>query len=111
MVVLATAVIGGQTDLVASAGGRTLYTYDSDVAGSGVSNCVNGCATVWPPLTVGAGVSPAGGAGVTGQVGTIRRADGSIQVTYGGRPLYAYSGDTGPGTTNGSYAGWSIARP
>ena len=36
---------------------------------------------------------------------------GSTQVTYDGLPLYLYSGDSGPGSTNGNYTGWSLVRP
>jgi len=30
-------------------------------------------------------------------IGTIRRSDGKLQVTYGKRPLYFYVGDRKPG--------------
>lgn len=99
------------TVLAATVNGHTLYGDDADTPGSGVTACYGGCATVWPPLTVPPGTTPTGGPGATGAVGTITRADGTIQVTYRGMPLYFYSGDTQAGTTNGSYPGWSIQRP
>jgi predicted lipoprotein with Yx(FWY)xxD motif len=102
---------GGQTVLAASSDHFTLYTFDSDVAGSGTSNCTSGCVSEWPPLTVPAGTTPTGGPGVTGRLGTIHRSDGSTQVTDNGKPLYFYIGDSAAGQTNGSYTGWSIARP
>jgi predicted lipoprotein with Yx(FWY)xxD motif len=38
---------------------------------------------------------------VTGQLGTTKRPDGSLQATYMGMTLYTYSGDSGPGQGNG----------
>jgi predicted lipoprotein with Yx(FWY)xxD motif len=45
---------------------------------------------------------PVAGAGVSGRLGTIRRSDGTTQVTYDGHPLYTYVGDSGPGQANGN---------
>jgi predicted lipoprotein with Yx(FWY)xxD motif len=42
------------------------------------------------------------GSGVTGQLGTITRSDGSTQATYAGHPLYTYVGDTAPGQAKGN---------
>ena len=68
---------------------------------AGVSNCVDGCAAAWPPLTVEAGAEPEAGDGVTGTLGTIERADGTIQVTIDDVPLYYYAADTAAGETTG----------
>jgi predicted lipoprotein with Yx(FWY)xxD motif len=97
--------------LAAVSNGRTLYTFNSDSAGSGVSNCNGACASRWPPLTVAAGTVPGGGTGASGQLGTIRRSDGTTQVTYNGLPLYFFAGDSAAGQTNGSYPGWSLVKP
>ena len=43
-----------------------------------------------------------GRAGVTGQLSTITRSDGSKQATYDGHPLYTYSADTAPGQAKGN---------
>jgi predicted lipoprotein with Yx(FWY)xxD motif len=101
-------VIGSHgTLLVASSNGMTVYTFDKDVAGSGVSNCTGGCLTNWPALTIAAGDTPTGGAGVTGALGTITRTDnGATQVTYDGKPLYFFANDKAPGDTNGIYTNW-----
>jgi predicted lipoprotein with Yx(FWY)xxD motif len=100
-------VAGHGTLLVATSNQMTLYTFDKDVAGSGTSNCTGGCLTTWPALTVAAGDTPSGGAGVTGTLGTITRADdGSLQVTYNGLPLYFFANDKAPGDTNGIYTNW-----
>jgi uncharacterized protein (TIGR03118 family) len=101
-------VIGSHgTLLVAASNSMTLYTFSKDVAGSGTSACTGGCLTTWPALTVTAGDTPTGDATVTGQLGTIVRADnGQSQVTYNGLPLYFFSKDTAPGDTNGIYPNW-----
>jgi predicted lipoprotein with Yx(FWY)xxD motif len=108
-VVLAQSVGTMGTILVAASNNHTVYTFDSDSAG--VSRCSGGCATTWPPLTVPAGTTPSGGPAVTGQLGTITRADGSLQVTYKGLPLYFFHNDTNPGETKGNYTGWSLVKP
>ncbi|HLY13981.1 MAG TPA: hypothetical protein VKR24_06490 [Candidatus Limnocylindrales bacterium] len=102
------------TLLVAGATGMTVYAFDQDVANSGTSACTatDDCITTWPALTVPAGSAPTGGAGVTGTLGTITRADsGQLQVTYNGLPLYVFSGDTAPGDSNGIYTHWSAVKP
>ena len=108
-VVLAQSVGTMGTILVAASNNHTVYTFDSDTPG--VSRCTGGCATTWPPLTVPAGTTPTGGPGVTGQLGTITRSDGSLQVTYKGMPLYFFHSDAKAGDTKGNYTGWSLVKP
>ena len=87
--------------------GMTLYTHAGDTATS--SSCTGGCATAWPPLETNG--QPTAGAGVTGELGTLTRADGAIQVTYGGLPLYYWQGDTKAGDATGNgVEGFSIAK-
>ena len=93
--------------------GRTLYLFEKDRQGR--SACSGSCATYWPPvLTHG---KPAARRGVRASLlGTIRRADGTTQVTYAGHPLYRYLPDTKPGQTNGQDshdfgAGWYVLSP
>jgi predicted lipoprotein with Yx(FWY)xxD motif len=50
---------------------------------------------------VSAGQTPVAGTGVTGSLGTFTRADGTIQVTYNGLPLYYWVSDTKAGDTTG----------
>ena len=77
---------------------RTLYVFNKDH--NGMSTCYGPCANYWPPLlSKGKPVALAGTN--PGLVGTTRRTDGAEQVTYGGRPVYEYVGDTKPGQTTG----------
>jgi predicted lipoprotein with Yx(FWY)xxD motif len=96
--VVKTAKIGGATVLT-NGQGFTLYTFAPDKPSKSV--CYGSCAAYWPPVkgpvTLAAGVT-----GVTGQFGTARRADGSLQATYNGHPLYTYVADTGPGQAKGN---------
>ncbi len=90
--------------------GLTLYTHAGD--SSTASTCSGGCAAAWPPLTVTSGSSATGGTGVSGSFGTLSRADGTIQVTYRGLPLYGWNSDTKAGDTTGEgVGGFSVARP
>jgi len=74
--------------------GFALYAFTADPRGRSV--CTGDCARAWPPYIVTGRLRA--GAGVRGSLlGTIRRADGSRQVTYNGRPLYYYVGDRRPG--------------
>jgi hypothetical protein len=60
--------------------------------------CTGSCATYWPPV-----VGPVtAGSGVTGTLGIITRAGGTMQATYDGHPLYTYVGDSGPGQAKGN---------
>ena len=91
---LKTATIAGVTVLT-NASGFTLYSFAPDT--STTSKCNGACAQNWPPVT-----GPVTAAGVTGTFGTIKRADGSVQATFDGHPLYAFVGDTGPGQAKGN---------
>ncbi len=80
--------------------GLTTYFFAAD-ATPGVSVCADDCLVAWPPVTVAPGNSVAAGEGVTGVLGLISGTDGSTQVTYDGRPLYYWQGDTEAGQTTG----------
>jgi predicted lipoprotein with Yx(FWY)xxD motif len=92
---LRTASIGGVTVLT-NARGLTLYWFAPDTPAKSV--CNGSCAVYWPPVRGPLTAGP----GVTGRLGTIRRADGSIQETYDGHPLYTYVADSGPGQAHGN---------
>jgi predicted lipoprotein with Yx(FWY)xxD motif len=84
---------------LAGDGGKTLYVLTKDAPN--VSNCTGSCAANWPPFTLPSGDTVVGAAGATQSFGTITRADGTMQVTYGGAPLYYFVGDSAAGQTNG----------
>jgi predicted lipoprotein with Yx(FWY)xxD motif len=86
--------------LLVTAGGMTLYHYTPDKKGA--VKCVGACAKFWPPLVVSGSAKPKAGAGVSAaKLSTVKRPDGSMQVTYAGFPLYRYGADTKPGDVNG----------
>jgi predicted lipoprotein with Yx(FWY)xxD motif len=92
---LKTTTIGGTT-ILTNAKGFTLYSFAPDTPAT--SKCYGSCAVYWPPVTGTA----AAGQGLPGRVGTIRRTDGSHQITYNGHPLYTYIGDSAPGQARGN---------
>jgi predicted lipoprotein with Yx(FWY)xxD motif len=84
--------------VLVDAHGKTLYIWAHDKGSK--STCYGECAEYWPPLlTRGKPVAQAG-AKVT-LIGTSKRSDGRLQVTYAGHPLYYFVKDTKPGQTNG----------
>ena len=93
--------------------GRTLYLFEADKGTA--STCYGACATYWPPLlTSGA---PQAGTGINASLlGTTKRNDGAIQVTYGGHPLYYVVTDHNPGDATGQGvnnfgAPWDVVGP
>jgi predicted lipoprotein with Yx(FWY)xxD motif len=68
--------------------GQAIYLFDKETTAK--PDCYGDCAKAWPPvLTEGEPVA-AGGAQAD-QLGTTKRTDGAVQVTYGGHPLYYYA--------------------
>ena len=84
--------------ILVDARGRTLYLFARDKKGK--SSCSGACAAYWPPL-IAAGKPHAVAGAKASLLGTTRRGDGRLQVTYRHHPLYRYAGDTGRGQTNG----------
>jgi predicted lipoprotein with Yx(FWY)xxD motif len=78
--------------------GRAMYLWEKDPMNKSV--CTGACASAWPPVPA-SGTVTASGSAVSKDLGTITRSDGTKQLTYDGHPLYYFSGDTGPGQTNG----------
>jgi predicted lipoprotein with Yx(FWY)xxD motif len=78
--------------------GKTLYLFEKDK--SGKSSCYGACATNWPPYltTKKPTARPAAKAAL---LGTTKRKDGKLQVTYNHHPLYWFKYDTKAGQTKG----------
>ncbi len=87
-------------DILVDADGRTLYVFTKDKGDQ--SACSGECAANWPALT---GTATAGTGAQAALLSTATQADGSSQVTYGGKPLYYFAGDAKPGDTNGQGVG------
>ena len=76
--------------ILANGAGKAFYLFDRER--SSTSECYGGCAAAWPPVLTNA--RPVAGRGVRrGLIGTTRRRDGRLQVTYRGRPMYYYVAD------------------
>jgi len=84
--------------ILVDAKGRTLYDFPPDTRGA--STCYGACAALWPPLTT-VGKPHAGSGVIATLLGTTKRSDGKVEVTYGGHPLYYYVADTRRGETTG----------
>jgi predicted lipoprotein with Yx(FWY)xxD motif len=93
--------------------GFVLYAFTKDSRGR--SACSGACVKAWPPYLVRGALRA--GAGVKAPLlGTVRRSNGSRQVTYAGRPLYYYVGDTKPRQIRcqnvSEFGGlWLVVRP
>jgi len=84
--------------IVLVSNGLTLYGFTPDAQGPSV--CNDDCEAAWPPLVLEGDASV--GDGLDGALfGTAARADGTLQATIDGWPLYFFSGDAAPGDTNG----------
>jgi predicted lipoprotein with Yx(FWY)xxD motif len=74
--------------------GFVLYGFTRDK--NGRSACYGACAKAWPVFYAKATLRA--GTGIKRSlIGTAKRRDGRRQITYAGRPLYYYVGDTKAG--------------
>ena len=84
-------------DVIVDDEGMTMYMFMPDAQGD-TSQCNDQCADAWPPQVEIAEVGDGLDASL---VGTITRADGTVQSTYNSWPLYYFSGDSAAGDVNG----------
>jgi predicted lipoprotein with Yx(FWY)xxD motif len=93
--------------------GRTLYLFEKDQPNQ--SACSGACVAAWP-VDSSSGAPKAGSGVKASLLGTIKRSDGSTQVTYNRHPLYYFARDSGPGQQNGQGvdafgAEWYVVTP
>ena len=90
--------------VLANSRGYSLYMFKKDKQ-HGKSTCYGPCAKVWPPLLTSGKPVAISRSGVNSRLlGTTRRSDGKLEVTYNGWPLYRYAPDRKPGQANGEAA-------
>jgi predicted lipoprotein with Yx(FWY)xxD motif len=97
-------------DILVGPTGLTLYMFNNDTRNT--SNCYEQCAVNWPPLLTD--VAPIADTGVTRRLlGTTKRTDGKLQVTYNGMPLYYWKNDKAAGDVLGQSVGqvWWVVAP
>ena len=96
--------------IVVDGTGLTVYYFDNDTAGSGVSSCTGSCLDNWPIVATESEAPVV--EGVTGEIGTIPTPDGGLQITINGLPIYLFAGDAAAGDVNGQGVGgvwWAVA--
>jgi predicted lipoprotein with Yx(FWY)xxD motif len=96
--------------ILVDAKGMTLYSLSAERNGKFICTS-SACLGAWHPLTISAGSAPSGG---VGSLGTVKRPEGTLQVTYKGMPLYTFAQDTQAGQTSGQgikdVGTWSVIR-
>jgi predicted lipoprotein with Yx(FWY)xxD motif len=91
--------VSGLGTVLVDSSGLTVYMFTADEGTTSV--CYGGCEAAWPPV-VASGKPTAGEGAVSADLGTTKRKDGTLQVTYKGHPLYTYGDDKAPGEANGN---------
>jgi predicted lipoprotein with Yx(FWY)xxD motif len=92
--------IGDTGDVLVNPNGAALYTPEEEANGKIL--CTKGCTAIWVPVTVANGQVPTGPDDVSGELGSVKRPDGTTQVTLDGTPLYSFTQeDTGNVTGDG----------
>lgn len=83
--------------VLTDAHGMTLYSLSGERSGRFICTS-SACVGVWHPVSAAAGSGPRGS---VGSLGTVKRPDGTEQVTYRGMPLYTFAQDQQPGEAKG----------
>jgi predicted lipoprotein with Yx(FWY)xxD motif len=105
--------VSGLGKILVDSTGRSVYLFEKDTGPR--STCSGACAAEWPPVTTTG--KPTAGDGLTASMlGTTKRSDGTMQVTYNGHPLYRFSADNKPGDATGQNvdafgAEWYVLSP
>lgn len=89
-------MLGG---ILADAEGRTLYRFDKDSAWPMKFGCLDACLDTWKPAKP---VDKSKVSGIAAElVGSVKRPDGSEQLTIDCWPVYLFTGDKAPGDITG----------
>jgi predicted lipoprotein with Yx(FWY)xxD motif len=91
--------ISGAGEVLVDSVGNALYSPDEEA--NGEIRCTASCAAEWIPLAVSGSSQPTSSGDVDGQLDTVKRPDGTEQVTLDGAPLYTFADDGGPGNVTG----------
>lgn len=99
--------------ILADGEGKTVYLFEQDRTTA--STCSGACAQAWPPVTTD-GAPKAGSGAQAALLTTTKRSDGTMQVVYGGHPLYYFVRDRDAGDSygqgiNGFGAEWYVLGP
>ncbi len=82
--------------VLVDAHGLTLYRLSGEGAGKFI--CTGSCTKLWHPLAASSRAAPSG---TVESLGTIKRPDGTLQVTFRGMPLYTFAQDRKPADAKG----------
>jgi predicted lipoprotein with Yx(FWY)xxD motif len=91
--------IDGVGDVLVNSSGQALYFSDQEAGGKIM--CKADCLTFWQPLKA-SGAKPTAGPDVSGKLAQVKRPDGTMQVTFDGKPLYRFTEDSAPGQVTGN---------
>src|SRR6185437_14709581 len=103
--------VGGKSmSVLTDAQGKTLYYFTPDTVAK--TACTGSCAETWPPLLQAGTTKVSAETKLPGELEVYKNPNGN-QVIYNDHPLYTFSGDTGPGQSNGQGIGnqWFVATP
>jgi predicted lipoprotein with Yx(FWY)xxD motif len=111
VVKLSASNIDGLGEAIVDQNGMTLYLFTKDTKKAKTSACNGDCAKTWPPVLSNGKVELQG---IDSKLlGSIKRTDGTEQVTIGGWPVYTFSKDLKPGDANGMGVNgtWFVIEP
>jgi len=102
-VTISAATVAGLGTVLVNGSGQTLYMLTTDTGGKISCTDTNGCTKIWPDTELPSGQTAAqAGTGIQASLlSTVKDASGGRYVTYGGWPLYTYSGDSSTGQSGG----------
>jgi predicted lipoprotein with Yx(FWY)xxD motif len=92
--------VDGVGNVLVDSKGDALYSPEQEA--NGMILCKGSCTSIWVPLTLSASAKPTGAGAVNTMLGKVHRPDGSVQVTFRGKPLYTFVEDTSPGMVTGN---------